>query len=114
MWSRSIPTIPHISRARTILQPRLSPRFRLNSVLEHHRPVAVHEYPVLKLPMHRLRQHPALDIAALAHKIFGAVGVTDPGDILVADRPFVVFGDRKSVVYGKLGLSSVTLCGRPL
>src|SRR3546814_8701240 len=92
MWSRSIPTIPHISRARTILLRRLLPRSRLNSVLEHHRPVAVHEYPVLKLPMHRLGQHPELDIAALAHKIFGAVGMADLGDILVDDRPFVEFG----------------------
>src|SRR3546814_19027667 len=92
MWLRSIPTIPPISRARTILRQRLSPRFRLMSVLEHHRPVAVHEYPVLKLPMHRLRQPPALDIATLAHKIFRAVGVADLRDILVDDRAFLAIG----------------------
>ena len=44
------------------------------------------------MPEHRLSQHAALDIAALAHQLFGAVGMADRFHILMDDRVFVEVG----------------------
>ena len=42
---------------------------------------------------HRLRQHAALDVAALADQIVRAVGMADRLDILMNDRPFIEIGE---------------------
>jgi len=43
----------------------------------------------VKMQLHRTRQHPPFDIAALAHQIVGLIGMGDPFDVLFDDRAFV-------------------------
>src|SRR4051812_45089984 len=49
----------------------------------------VQDNAVIEMVADRARQHAAFDIAALAHEIFGRVGVTYTLDILFDDRTFI-------------------------
>ena len=51
--------------------------------------VPVEQYPVLGVPAHRLRQHPALDVLALGLQHGHGVLVTGPRHVLLDDRPLV-------------------------
>ena len=41
---------------------------------------------------HGARQHPPLDVAALADEVVGRVAMADALDVLLDDRPFVEVG----------------------
>eukprot|EP01136_Pigoraptor_vietnamica_P025315 Opistho-1_new@79202 len=56
---------------------------------EDHGPVAVHQHPVLGMPLDRARQGHALDIAAHGHELLGRQAVVDAGDLLLDDGSFV-------------------------
>nr|ABM53575.1 conserved hypothetical protein [uncultured bacterium CBNPD1 BAC clone 1664] len=61
-------------------------------VREDHRLAAVQEDPVLQHPAHRPGQHPALDVAALAHQVLRLVAVADPLHVLLDDRALIEVG----------------------
>ena len=62
---------------------------RKKSVHEHHGFPPVEDDAVFQVIADRARQHPPLDVAALAHEIVRRVAMADPLDILVDDRTFV-------------------------
>src|ERR1700686_5449040 len=64
------------------------------SIREHHGLAAVEDDAVRQVIADRARQHPALDVAALAHEIVGRIAMADALDVLVDDRALVeVAGD---------------------
>src|SRR6185369_14974989 len=61
-------------------------------LLEHDGLVAVDKDTILKIGADRPREHPPLDVAALAHQFLRAVDMADRLDILMDDRPFIQVG----------------------
>ena len=63
-----------------------------HSVFEHDRLCTMQQNAVFQMTTDSAGQNAALDVAALADQVFGAVAVADPLHVLLDDRPFVQVG----------------------